>query len=220
MLRPKLSLAPLLSILLPVALLSLARGMQFDVPPAGGQFCFEREAHSGDSIGVRYAVHAPIGSPIFASAHIFLTVARELQSQGPVVSGLLQFPAPQDGQYRICFKSPTTVSRPTTVSIAVLVQDGNFDKEDALEAGHIKGAEGVARVADATLDRVLWHQEEFTESVYRHDIAMNASARSAETAAMILCFVIVAASVMQGAYMQGMLKGGSRRGSARLRGRV
>lgn len=190
-----------------------ARAMQFDLEPHGQEFCLNRDAHHDEKVGIRYAVHRPLNSLVVVTVRPVAGPGggAELLRQGPAVTGLAQFHAPLDGTFRLCFASPRETHHKTTVSIAVLVEDGAVALEEALEKGQVISATDLAHVASSTLRRILFQQDEFQEAVWRHDIAMVSSATSAERASILLCFLVALVSVGQGMYMRSLLKG--KRGS-------
>lgn len=194
-----------------------------DVGAYGREFCFSRDAHEGDGVELRYAVHQPRGSPIRVRV---LPVQGEAQMRalydegGDRTAGLAEFVAPHTGTFKICLSAPVEAGYTTSVSIAMLVRDADVQLEDALRRSDIHGAHDAAHAIVGLVQQILYRQDAFREAVWRHDEAMYESGVAAVRAASVVAALVVFFSAMQVVYVRHLLTDKARRRTKSFRRNV
>jgi emp24/gp25L/p24 family/GOLD len=192
----------------------LATALVFDVGAHGRQFCFNRDAHEGEGVSLRYAVHRPRGATVRVAV-------RSAPGEGPVQTlfdgpvaehGLAEFRAPHTGSFKVCISSGSKTSYITSVSIAALVKGRDIELEGALSRGEVHGAGEIAHAVAGIVTRILYQQDAFREAVWRHDLAMYESGRMAERASVAVCVLVFVVSTLQVRYVHRLLTAKAGRG--------
>lgn len=178
-----------------------------DVGAYGREFCFNRDAHEGEGVALRYAVHEPRGAvirvrvlPVQGEAQI-----KTLYDAQDRTTGLAEFVAPHTGTFKVCLVGAPHSSHVTTVSIAMLVKDANVELADALRRDDVHGAHQTANAISGLVRQILYKQDAFREAVWRHDEAMYDSGSYAVRAATGVAMLVVFFSVMQVVYVRHLL---------------
>jgi emp24/gp25L/p24 family/GOLD len=202
-----------------LALIHCATGLVVDVGAYGREFCFNRDAHEGESISLRYAVHRPRGSTVrvYARPVAGEGQVRTLFDKGSASDGFVDFAAPHTGTFKVCIAASTTASFVTSVSIAILVKGHDIMLDDALSRNEVHGANEVAYAVRGVVQQILYRQDSFREAVWRHDVAMYESGRNAMRAASLLAALVAFLSILQVVYVRHLLVSNKSRRSGSFR---